>query len=1130
MARPADELEAQLRAAFTPLAATGTARARTIVALVFLKRVSDEHQSEATPSQRVRMVEGCSFADVLGAPTPDKLVDALARLVAANRLPVTIAIDLSVDEKLLGRAMTSLAKIDLAPARVPVATLIQACDGLLDGAETPWRALLHVLYRLEANAGDGAPLEDTLLHRGPPPSPPPQLPAASLARGSMLSRYLVLDLLGRGGWGEVYSAFDPELDRKIAIKVMRPETAAETRDTEGRARLLREAQAMARLQHPNVIAVHDVGLLPPSAGVRDERLFIAMELVDGVTLRQWLEDAPRTWRQLLDMFIQAGRGLAAAHAAGLIHRDFKPDNVLVGKDGRARVLDFGLVRSEGVSEGSEATPEATIEATLEAALRAGAIESPLSTPLTRTGALMGTPMYMSPEQMTGGHTDARTDQFSFCVALYRALYGVHPFAGDSMQRMLVEVHSARIQAPARDRGVPSWLRPLVTRGLKLQAGERFASMDALLAALAHDPRVARRRWLVTGGVIALVAAGSAGVTVLQRERRALCQGGAARLDGVWDDARRRAVEQAFVATGRPYAAAALASLAHGLDGFAHDFAAMFEDACAATRLRGEQSEELLDLRMQCLGHQLEEVKAATELFSHADGRLVENAAKAAAALPQVSDCADVAALKAPVRPPSDPGVRARVEKVRGELAHARAALDASKWGDGLPIARGAVDAAQQLAYQPLVAEALVTLGQLERESGDTTAARPHLIDAALTAEASHADNTAAQAWTQRVMLAYDESKLPEGDDVMRWAQAAVARTGDERLLATLDNAVGALMVEEGKYDEAMRRYQHTLALRRKLPATPPLLIASVISNIGNVYLKSAHYNDAIGAYQEALGLKLRAVGKDHPSVAATLNNLGNAYGDQRRFDEALDSYRRALAVWRVALGPKHRDVSMCLGNIGATLADMGRYQEAVAADREVLALDEAALGPDHPDVAVTLCNLGRALVDAGKADEARPLLERARRIQEKSIGTAHVDYAHTLSALAKVHEARGEHALALGLGQRSLAIREAALHGDSPSAPTLTTVGEALLGLNRAREAQPLLEKALATLQAETAPNPLELANVRFDLARALWDGGGDRGRARTLAQAARDAAGQRDRARVVEWLAARAPSGEGHE
>lgn len=475
-------------------------------------------------------------------------------------------------------------------------------------------------------------------------------------------------------------------------------------------------------------------------------------------------------------------------------------------------------------------------------------------------------------------------------------------------------------------------------------------------------------------------------------------------------------------------------------------------------------------------------------------------------------------------------MRARVESVRRELARAHAAIDASRWSEGLPIAKSAAAAAAETRYQPLSAEALLTLGQIERESGDTTAARTHLVEAALTAEASHADTTAAQAWTQRVMLAYDDAKFPEGDEVARSAQAAVARTGDDRLLATLENAVATLRMGEGNFDDAMTRYEHTLALRRKIPSTPPLLIATTISNIGNIYLGLGKYDQAIGSYREALALKIRAVGKDHPSVAATLNNMANAYGDQQRFEESLDAYQRALAIWQVALGPKHRDVAMCLGNIGATLDDMGRYKEAVANDRQVLALEEEAVGPDHPDVAIALCNLGRALVDDGRPNEALPLLERGRRIQEHTIGMGHVDYGYTLSALAQAHETLGHHDVALALGQRSLAVRQKALGHEAPAPLLFMTIGEAQLGLARTAAARVSFDRALALLQDQSHPDRQKLATARFDMARALWDGGGDRRRARELATSAHDldaAVGERaakDLARVTNWLATHTP------
>jgi tRNA A-37 threonylcarbamoyl transferase component Bud32 len=299
----------------------------------------------------------------------------------------------------------------------------------------------------------------------------------ALRRGSSLGRYVVLDRLGGGGMGVVYTAYDPELDRKVAVKLLRPEPGAD--DSEGRARLQREAQAMARLQHPNVIAVHDVGTF-------EWQVFIAMEFVDGVTLRRWRDG--RAWREVLARYLDAGRGLAAAHAAGLVHRDFKPDNVLVGHDGRVRVLDFGLARATEPMSPSLSSDAIDLATTLVSSDRA------LETPLTRTGAFIGTPAYMAPEQLLrSGASDARTDQFGFCIALYEAIYGERPFAAATVEALAFEVAQGNVRAAPPSSQVPAWLRAALLRGLSVRPDERFPSMDALLDTLSHEEREEKAR-------------------------------------------------------------------------------------------------------------------------------------------------------------------------------------------------------------------------------------------------------------------------------------------------------------------------------------------------------------------------------------------------------------------------------------------------------------------------------------------------------------------------------------------------------------------------------------------------------------------------------------------------------------
>jgi len=317
----------------------------------------------------------------------------------------------------------------------------------------------------------------------------------ALEPGARIGRYLILERVGSGSMGVVYGAYDPELDRKIALKLLRASEPGQ--DDVARARLLREAKAMARLAHPNVVVVHDVG-------VYGGRVFLAMEFLGGGTLRSWLASAPRSAREVLNVFVAAGRGLMAAHAAGLVHRDFKPENVLLDKEGRPRVVDFGLARDANVVDRESGGATATA-ATMAALLSTSSFPGHLDT-LTRTGAMVGTPAYMAPEQILAEPTSERTDQFSFCVALYEALYGERPFTGDSLLQLLHNVSRGNLVPVSEDNEVPAWIRRALVRGLRSEPRERWPSMAALMAALEDDPADRHRRWFLAGVAIAVVLA------------------------------------------------------------------------------------------------------------------------------------------------------------------------------------------------------------------------------------------------------------------------------------------------------------------------------------------------------------------------------------------------------------------------------------------------------------------------------------------------------------------------------------------------------------------------------------------------------------------------------------------------
>jgi len=383
-------------------------------------------------------------------------------------------------------------------------------------------------------------MDDDTLASGPPPR------ASGAAPGTTIGKYILVRTLGAGGMGVVWAARDPDLEREIAVKLLRGEDAGPNL----RTRLLREARAMARLKHPNVLTVYEVG----SDGGRD---YIAMELVDGSSLDAWLREA-RPAREIWDALIAAGRGLAAAHAAGIVHRDFKPHNVLRSRDGRVLVTDFGLARGLATD---------ALAATLPPDAAAGNV---LDLQLTTTGQLLGTPAYMAPEQLDGGATDARTDQFAFCVTAWEALAGERPFAGTTLEQLRDAVRAGQPVATAK---IPARVRAILGRGLSPDPARRWRDMPTLLAALDRARRTWPRRLAIAVPLVAL--AGGAAVFFS-------LHGGAA-------PATCEPADTAFAAAWTPEARADIiakhpgtAALAAKVDAFAQRWHTGYAAACART--------------------------------------------------------------------------------------------------------------------------------------------------------------------------------------------------------------------------------------------------------------------------------------------------------------------------------------------------------------------------------------------------------------------------------------------------------------------------------------------------------------------------------------------------------------------
>jgi len=790
---------------------------------------------------------------------------------------------------------------------------------------------------------------------------------AKFQRGMSVGRYVVLDMLGAGGMGVVYAAYDPELDRKVAIKLLRPESPEQSHDTDGKARLLREAKAMARLSHPNVIAVHDVGTI-------GDEVFVAMEYVEGSTLRRWLDEKPRNRREIVGAFAMAGRGLAAAHSAGLVHRDFKPDNVLVGKDGRIRVLDFGLARKGAALPGKTAAPSSSLN-------KPGA----LSVLMTKTGTFMGTPAYMSPEQLKRLEVDARSDQFSFCAALYQALYSQLPFGGDDVDSRLSAIERGQTIPVRGSSHVPIWLRDTLLRGLRASPDQRHPSMSALLEALERDPSKVRRRAMAVGSIALLVGVGAWGAYEIRSQRQQVCKGAERSLAGAWDAAQRTAVENAFLSTGKPFAADAVRGVQRIFDDYARRWVSMQTEACEATRIRGEQSEELLDLRAACLSQRMQELKALASLYASADEKLVAKAVDGAQGLSDLEACANIELLKTRVKPPTDPRVRTKVEDVRSRLSTVKAMLESGRYSDALPLAKASAGEAEQLRYAPVTAEALFQLGMAQSLGGDYRATEATLNRAVLLAESGRDDEVAVRAGNRLVWLAAMEAKYEQGELFAQHALALIDRLGgNDKLMANLLNNLGTLQKNQGRYDESLLNYQRALALQERLD--DDRMLAAILNNVGIALRRQGKYSEALPYYQRALAIKERALGPAHPDLGSTLINIGVVMRADGKYDQAISYFQKSLEIRERALGPTHPQLSSNLHNIADVLRLQSKYEASISVFERTVRISEKANGPDHPEVAYALTGLGQSYLGAGKVERAIETLERAVVIQEARKG------------------------------------------------------------------------------------------------------------------------------------------------
>jgi predicted Ser/Thr protein kinase len=635
-----------------------------------------------------------------------------------------------------------------------------------------------------------------------------------------LGRFQVERVLGAGAMGVVYAARDPQLHRAVALKVLHADAPVPEGD------VLREARTLARLSHPNVITVYDAELY-------DGRVVIAMELVEGPTLRRWLGGGARRWGEVRDVFLQAGRGLAAAHAAGLVHRDFKPDNVLVGDDGRVRVTDFGLARAD---------------------------DAP-----ARPRQLVGTPAYMAPEQLAGGAVDARADLYAFCLALTEALGG------------------GRRRAVPRGRGLPRAARRALERGLRRAPDERPQTMAALLAELARGPLVTRRRVAAALAGGALVAGA---VALASAARVSPCSGGPASWGALWDDLQRAAARAALGAETFERVDARLAR-------YRERWIGTYAGICLASE-RGEQSALLLDRRMQCLAERRTQAAAASDFFSAADAAAGGRAVDVALRLAPVEECASRDAAELPA-PPSDPALRAALDGLETRLARAKAQLDAARRAACLAIAAPAVTDAQALGEPRVLGRLLYHKARCE--DGDDLVAADLDAAAAAAVAGHDDETAALAWTRQMVLAGYARGNWPEGRRWEGYARAAIDRLGGDVPLELSFAGYRALGLERRGYlVEARVTLEALRPLAERHDGPESASVGSLELQIGNTYSDAWRWSEAEAHHRRSLAIFEKVYGPGSPALLGALTNLVVDLRGARRADEALAFYPRVFAL------------------------------------------------------------------------------------------------------------------------------------------------------------------------------------------------------------------------------------------
>lgn len=894
-----------------------------------------------------------------------------------------------------------------------------------------------------------------------------------------LSRYRVLERIGSGAHGVVYRGHDPELDRAVAIKLIEVQGTDEQRAREARAEMLHEAQTLASISHPNVLTVYDVGTyrgdeVAPSVDDSGSfelglpgygtGVFMVLEFIDGCDLASWLRVRRRTRAEIVERFVQAARGLAAAHRAGLIHRDFKPANVLVDREGTVKVADFGLARRSGEPA------------------RVGADVREMSR------GVAGTPAYMPPEQHEGRPLDSRADVFAFCASLFEALYGVRPFDGSDLTSLHAAKRERRIRVPPRRRRVDAWLARIVQKGLRPRPEERFATMQEVLVALDWPRR--RRRNAALGVVGVCVGLGSAVASKVYDEgrTRAACREDVAQTGELWNEMFRQRIRDAFAAVGLRWAPAAAQRTNGAIDHYVRELQEARTRLCESTSSAGERSMSRLQRASSCLDRAEARTRELISMLMRADAGIAQRGVTAVSDLPSPRGC-----LETPVEALGNlTGIEPGPELAAGL---ARAAL-ARRLGDreqAERLAEAVLSQAEKEDDPVGRARIRLLLGVMASDRGEYERAAELVREAIVIAERSAHTVLVTQGMIQLLgIVGYGLGRGDEAEHLQPQIEARLARHAErdeigelmaQEFAGTFAHNVGITFVGHGRYAEAREAFREALQLRQARYGVESPKAFQEMASLGTVASDLYEEEEALALLEEATGLGERLFGEEHPDLGMVLVNLGRVQLRFEAFDEARETLERAADIATRSVG---NDTPLYLA-AQSTLADL-----------------EFALG-DHA--------------------AAQRLLEHVLEGKRRRFGEDSAEVGWTHAALAEVAQARGDGTRARRRAEQSV---ERIGRSRGPDHPSLRWPLSILAGVDlaagRIEQAKAALERAQALASKVEGVDPVapELHFLRAqcepdeDEARALAD------RALEGFRALRGAPAQRRRAAVETWMQSR--------